>query len=347
MTGVFPFEWRPWQLHTYPYVSPRNAEIADKPVANCAKPISTLDPEYQQRRYGSGPGLWVPMSMNHWMMVPEIAPYLESYSSWECCFWLWGVTNMFWANAYIGRKSAGQVNPLNPRTAWAHRVVLWTTIARIQCAWLFAVVPGIHSYEFLYTHVPGFKINDPSTEGWKQGWKEGQSTYAARTAASLWTYVGWWIYKGQHKRGVFWTGTCIAMQWYYEFIRIYCGPASDRALYFIASEDSRKMERHGSLAPETYRNFDGDANKPHWIYSYENLRFLHNSLAVQAEINKAHEYQPLCFFMPKIPNPYFDFQKAAQVDRDSNYRYKSDVFKLPEVLSVTMRTGALDDTMTA
>jgi hypothetical protein len=345
MTGVLPFDWRPWHWQSHAYVTPRNAEKEHKPVINCATPISTLSTEYWQRRYANAPGLWAPLSATHWFQMDEVLPYIDTYSTWECCFWCWGCMNMAWLNVYIGRKSSGQVNPYNPRTAWAHRIVLWASIARVNAAWLIGICGFFYGYEFLYTYVPGFKINDPSPEEWKHGWREGQSSFLARGAACLTCVPAWYAWKGTFKRAGNLLTAHLFIQWYYELGRCYIFPSSDRALYWHAGQDSKRYERHGSLTPEIYRGVDADANKPEWVYSYENLRFLHTSMMKQIQENKHHDYQPLGKFTCLMPNPYYDFQKAAQMDRPFKPKWKSETFKLPQVLSPTMRTGALDQVM--
>eukprot|EP00672_Neobodo_designis_P022380 CAMPEP_0174850638 /NCGR_PEP_ID=MMETSP1114-20130205/20536_1 /TAXON_ID=312471 /ORGANISM="Neobodo designis, Strain CCAP 1951/1" /LENGTH=346 /DNA_ID=CAMNT_0016085109 /DNA_START=32 /DNA_END=1072 /DNA_ORIENTATION=+ len=342
MSGLIPEDWRPNNWTSHAFVTPSNAGKANKPVVNVAQPGSAINEEYYFTRFGVQPHFFAPRSLNHFLLAPEIIPYIDSHSTWECCFYNWCTMNVFWGNLYIGRKSAGQVNPLNPRTAWAHKVVLITSLARLQVAWLIGICGGFYLYEFLYTHVPGFKINDPSPEGWKAGWREGQSTFLARWAACCMCYPAWYAWRGTWKRGGWLLASHLFMQTYYEFGRISLAKSSDRAMYQGATMEARKQALYGQLTPDVSRTNDPDSNKPEWWFSYENLRFLHSSLAKQAEIYKSHEYQPLNFYSANIPNPYFDFQKAAQMDRPAPLRYHTDLFELPNVMSAPMRGGALD-----
>ena len=344
MTGLIPEDWRPQHWTQHAFITPSNAGKTDKPVVNVGKPSSALDEQYFFTRFGVQPHLFAPRSMAHFLGTPEVIPYVESHSSWECAFYNWCAINGFWGNMYIGRKSAGQVNPLHPRTAWAHKVVLTTSLVRLQLAWLVGICGGFYMYEFLYTSVPPFKIADPSPEGWKKGYREDNSTFCARLAACLLAYPAWYIWRGTWKRGGWLVASHMFIQSYYEFSRVYFGAASDRALYYGAHMESKKQALYGQLTPELQRTTDPDTNKPEWWFSYENLRFLHSSLVKQAEINKSHEYQPLNFYSANIPNPYFDFQRAAQMDREQPLRYHTDLFELPNVMSSAMRSGALDST---
>lgn len=348
MTGVLPFDWRWWTWQQYYISSPRNAEIQNKVVADCSTPISTLSENYWARRYATSPGIWLHSSLTHWLLMPEIYPYLESYSSWDCCFWNWGAMNFFFANMYIGRKSAGQVNPLNPRTAWAHKIVLWMTLARLNAAWAIGVCGFFYTYEFLYKYVPGTRIRDPSPEGWKKPWQEDQSTFIARgIAATVFTPFAWYAWKGTWKRSGFLTGMHVFIQEYYELGRWGAHNGSVRALYYQASRDADKYERHGSLTPETMRTVDISSGKPNWAFSYETMRMNHGESYVLTQNNKNHDYQPMNPYGANIPNPYYDFQKAAQMDRPFLAKFKSETWKHPQVLSTRMMSGALDTTMAA
>jgi len=151
--------------------------------------------------------------------------------------------------------------------------------------------------------------------------------------------------EGTFKRAGFLTAMHIFVQEYYELGRWGAHNGSLRALYYQAARDADKYERHGSLTPETTRQVDVNSAKPNWAFSYETMRMNHSETYQMAMKYKNHDYQPLNNIGCHIPNPYYDFQKAAQMDRPFMPRFKSETWKHPQVMGTRMMSGAIDAPM--
>lgn len=320
--------------------NPGNADVRDKPIVDLSRPHSNIREQDWVMRHGNGVGMWGWNSVNHFIYVPEVVPYIQSYSSRECCFYIYGIMVYVYANWYVGRQSAGQMNMFNPRTKWAHSVVFWTGLIRLHMAWLIGCVGYFYSYEFLYTYVPPFKIRDPSPEGWKRCFDDGQSTFLARFAASIFPAIGYAVWKGGVKKMYVWWGFTWVWSVYFEAGRPFF-TGSLLGLQSINHYENERVGRVGSLNPEMERRIDPDTNRPFWISQFETFRF--SVSPIIDEVQKVgHDYQPMKEMNLKMRNPYFNFQKAPQLHRDSPLRYKSDIFRLPEVLEAKTLSGAWD-----
>lgn len=327
---------------THPFVTPNNATITNKPQIDCFSPPSTIREDHWYRTHGHGVGFWMHNSLNHFIMTPEAVPYTDSYSTWDMCKYMFGIMNAVYCNWYIGRMGAGSLNPVNPRTRWAHSIVFWMGLIRTNLAWAVGVCGYFYGYEFLYTYVPFFRINDPTPEGWKNVYAEGQTTYMARYAACIFPGLGYIIWKGALKKSAFWFSFAAWNAMYYELARV---NTFQGTLYFLGFEnslDNDKFKKLGQFTPEVDRRIDPDTAKPYWVASYQNLRLSHSEIVDNIWKNKNHDYCPGASQSCIVPNPWFNFQKMSQTYHDRSMIYKSELWKLPNVLSPYILSGAAD-----
>lgn len=343
VAGVADHDWRPAYWSSHAFAHKRNASKINKPVADVATPLSGLKQNDWLKRHGVGLSFAGIVSMQHFTLSPELVPYTTSYSTWDCCFQMWLFMHAVWCNHWLGKKSSGNVNPTNPRTAWAHKVVLWTSVARINAAWLFGVCGYFYSYEMLYTHFPPTRIADPSPEGWKQPWKDGQTTYGARFLSTFFIPLAFIIWRGKVKRASAVWAFFMFHAMYYELGRHAVFPGTVNTFGYYTGIENKIYERHGQLVPQMNKTVDADTNRPSWAQSYELLRFSHSRNVRTCQENQSHDYQPGRLSPGvMIRNHYYNFQKAAQMDADFKARWRSDTFQLPNVMHSHMASGALD-----
>lgn len=329
----------PW---SHEFRNPSHAKTLDKPVIDCGHIHSNLNEKHWAKKKGDFVGVWSWNNPNHWMYLPEPvkAPYITSYSTRECAYFFYGVMMAWWLNYHAGRYSAGNINAYNPRTRWAHSVVFWTGLFRLHMAWLIGICGYLYSYEFLYTHVPPFKIRDPSPEGWKRCMDDGQSTFLARFAASIFPGLGFAFWKGAWKKSYIFAGCFCSHSLWYEFCRPFF-MGSMLNLNFQNTQGNDRDGRLGSLMPELERRIDPDTDRGFWISTYPNLRLSHAK--TYDELQKMnHDYLPFREMNLKIRSPYFNFQKMTQGYRDHPIRFKSQLFELPNVLEARVVSGAMD-----
>lgn len=326
----------------HPYVDPENAKIAQKPQVDCFSPPSTMREDHWYRTHGQGIGFWTHSSINHFVLTPEVSPYSDSYSTWDVCRFCWGMMNGVYINWYICRVAAGNLNPLNPRTSWAHRVVWQMGMLRVNLAWLVGCCGYFYAYEFLYTYVPFFRIDDPTPEGWKKVYIDGQSTYMARMVSAVFPALGYVIWKGGFKKSAFWFSFAAWNAFYYEYARF---NTFQGTMYFLGFENSLDNERNkklGQFVPELDRRIDPDTSKPFWVASYKDLRLTHSELQDVIWQYKGHDYCPGAAQGSRFPNPYFNFQKMSQTFYERPILYKTELWQLPNVLSAYTLSGAAD-----
>jgi hypothetical protein len=333
-------------MHT-PFVSRKHADI-EKPVCDVAMPWAAMKESDWAKHHGTGFGFFWHNSLSHFIGVPETVPYETSLSSLDCAMRGHFMLNLVWLQLFINKAQSSCSNPTNPRTKWAHQVVLYGGFVRVNLAALVGMYGYFYAYETLYTHVPGFRIRDPSPEGWKRAWEDGQTTYRARIAASVFPIMGHVIYRGTAKRVSAWWATTMYWQYYYEQSRQ--NGAFNGSMLFFAFTSSQLSEKHayaGSLAPEKNRATDPDTGRPFWVASYDMLRGNHSRNYERMMDNRSAEYQPAhaanlnTIGGINTKNPWFNWQKSAQTYYEKK-NFHTDYWKMPNVLHAHMLSGACD-----
>lgn len=215
---------------------------------------------------------------------------------------------------------------------------------RLQFCWLLGPCAYFHTYEWLYTNCPGLKIRDPSLEGWKRPWEEGQSTFIARAIATIWLVPAYAIMRGSIKRsgGWWWLFMLHALWW--EWCRVYTNNGSTGFLWHEVCLDNDKHARYGNLMPALDRKIDPDTHRPFYVADSEDFRIsLGDHYDKMWFEGGAHDYRPANTQVCRVRNPWFNFQKMAQGKRDTPVRYKNDLFQLPPVLTTLNIAGTQDD----
>jgi hypothetical protein len=324
------------------YRNPAHANIMHKPMVDVGRPHSNARQTDWSMRHGAGPGWMMHSSMNHFIMTPEAAPYTSSYSTRDACVFWWYLLNIVYVNWFIGRVTVGSLNARSPHTRWAHSIVFWSGLFRVQLAWLIGACGMFYSYEFMYTSVPYLKIKDPSPEGWKKPWQEGQSTYIARQISGIFPILGYAAWKGGFKRCYLWFGFCQGTLLTLEIGRTMVHPGTIMTLGFLNYLENDKFARYGSLMPELERRINPDTNRPLWAEQYEYFRISHSDIIPQLWKHGGPDYIPGREQNIKMRNPWYNWQKAAQGDNTAPVRYKNQLFEMPSVLTAHVISGASD-----
>lgn len=321
------------------YKDPANAHMLDKKVIDCSVPVNFIDRQQNADRWGSSIGWFYMNSLSHFSQEKEVVYGTNNYTSDD----LFGI-GMFTANVchvqILGAKyQLGNVNIGNPRTAWAHRLNFMSQLIRINVATAVGLGIFIYGYEFMYTHVPYIRIRDPSPEGWRMCWQEGQTTYTARAIASLGAYVGHWIWAGSRKRSMVWYWVTAVHSIGYDWMR----PAfSGNHIFFQHRSNYLNWyhSRYGSLTPDSERRTDPDTHRPAHAANYKFHRFTHGLFEEDIWKNLHHDNKPFTF--KKVPNPYFNWQKASQTYNDKIFTTHNMVWTMPDVLNARTLSGAMD-----
>jgi len=326
---------------TYSFVDP-NRDRSHRPTVDVSAPMNSMDESHRARKYGiqkAGIGF---RSMNAWTGVKEEVPYAESHHTSELA--KWGVLGSLttWFNIYIARNMTGNVQIGHPRMFAAWNVALFAGLTRITAASILGSYGYFYSYEFLYTYVPGFQIRDPSPNGWKRGYDEGQSTFAARAAACLFPAAANWLYTGSRRSVYTWFSVALFASIQWEYARIYVMPGNRLFYNFLAEKDLNRQSNFGSLAGTLKRRADSDTGKMEGVHQNKYVRNLNGALQDSMWDNLTPDLMPLHRGGRKIPNPYFNWQKAVQGTHANRLERKNDLWKLPPVMDGRMLSGAMD-----
>ena len=327
---------------TTPYKHPSNAQIINKPVVDVSTPFNPLDPGHQARGYGSMVAGWGHTNLlSHIVPTKDEVEGCDSYTSWDTCKWYYTIMVAQFLGNTLSKTQTGN-HPYHARTLWAHRAVFWASMARLNLAWAVGVVPYWYTYEFLYTYVPGFKIDDPSVTGWKRGYYENQSTYRARIGAAVWVPVGVYAWKRSPRSlSLSFVSASLVGMWY-DSVRYYATPGMTNFFQFLAAKDCDRQARYGSLMPNMYHRIDADSNRAELAGQFRYFRLTSGQLQQDQWDNASHDYLPCWRPALKIPNPYYNWQKAPQTYEEKRFVVKNDLWQLPSVINGRMLSGVMD-----
>lgn len=349
-SGVFSGDWwYPRTDHhmqlTHPFRSRKHADKMDKPVVDCSSPYNFISRQENAERWGYSMGFWQMNSIAHFTAIPEQIPYSFTYSSADCITTWMIFVNVFFQNLVICRIQLGNVYPQNPRTMWAHRVVWLSMTARLNVCSLIGLCGYFYGYEFLYTYVPYFRIRDPSPEGWKRCWEEGQSTFLARAGASFSALIAHGLWSRSFKRSPFW----LTMVWFHSWCYEWCRPCFSGNHIFYQGRSNYIGHIHGkygSLVPDPERRMDPDTGRPQHAANYKYQRFSHSQFQDDAWANLNNDYMPTVRVGSPYPNVHFNWQKSARGREGENHIYRTHnaVWDMPQVLTPRMMSGVMDKT---
>lgn len=333
----------------YNFVDPSHSrklhpELPPKPVVDVSSPFNLLDETHQVRKFGVQKLGWDFLSLNELTGAHEDVPYTESHHTSEIVrLWLVALNVLQW-NYFMARgQASGGILGGGPRTRFAWNIAFFMSQVRVNIAGLIGAGGYFYAYEYLYTHGPScFRIKDPSPNAYKRAWDDGQSTYLSRAVASVFPALGYAFYAGRFKRASFWFVMTLGTSLYYEYARknILSG---NRLFYsYLANQQADREAGFGSLTPRLKRRVDPDTNRNESVAQYRYFRITNGELQNTVWENAVHENLPLVRTGIKIQNPYFNWKKAPQTYEEKPYKVKNDLWKLPQVLDVRMRSGALD-----
>lgn len=324
------------------YVDPKHCERR-RPVVDVSAPFNLLDEAHQARRFGTQKVAMGHLSLNEFVGTYEEVPYAESHHTSEI-FKLWmTVLNVYQANNVLARQISSGNASGNPRTRFAWALSFYMTMLRTNIAGLIGIGGYFYSYEYLYTHGPWpFRIRDPSPNGWKRAWEEGQECYAARAVASVFPALGYAFFMGRWKKTAFWFTFTLVCGLYYEGARRYVLSGTRLFYAFQASQEAARQAQLGSLTPDLRHRVDPDTHKNTSVAQFRYFRATSGTLQDTVWENACHENMPLYRQGRKYRNPYFNWQKAPQNYNEKPYRVKNDLWSLPQVMDAQMRSGALD-----
>ncbi|EPY34621.1 hypothetical protein STCU_01481 [Strigomonas culicis] len=250
--------------------------------------------------------------------------------------------NVWFINYTLARNTSSFMSP-QPRLRGAFTLALLLGWVRINIAATIGAAGYFYSYEYLYTHgPPGFRIRDPTPNGWKLAWQDGQECYLARAAASVFPALGYAFFMGRWKKSAFWFLMTVAAGEYYEYARRNVMSGTRLFYSYQANKELQRQAAWGSLAPDLRHRVDPDTNRSASVAQFRYLRLTSGPLQDTIWNNIPHENLPLHRTGKMVPNPYFNWQKAPQNYNDKPYKVKNDLWQLPQVLDSRMRSGAMD-----
>ncbi|KAH9599017.1 hypothetical protein LSM04_005882 [Trypanosoma melophagium] len=326
----------------YSYIDPAHSE-KERPIVDVSAPYNPLDETHQVRKLGVQKLALGFLSMNGLIGTKEEVPYTDSLHTFECVKWWMGGLNVWYVNWFLAR-AANSYGPVgNPRTKFAWAIVLAMGVLRVNLAGLVGIGGYFYSYEWLYTHGPWpFRIRDPSPNGWKRAWDEGQSCLLPRAAASVFPPLGYAIFMGRWKKTSFWLATTLLAGLQYEYARK-CILSGNRLFYsFQANREIDRQASWGSLAPVLAHRVDPDTNRNASVAQFRYFRLTSGTLQDTIWENATHENLPFCRAGMRLPNPYFNWQKAPQTYNAKPYVRKNDLWDMPQVLNAQMRSSTMD-----
>jgi hypothetical protein len=282
------------------------------------------------------------LSLNHFTGAYEDVPYTDSHHTFELSCMFTFMIQMLWINTFIGKIGVGNVVMQNPHMYFATTLMCYLGLFRATIGAAIASFGYFYAYEFLYTYVPGFKIRDPSPNGWKKAYEEGQTTYLARLGACTFPALGYIFWAGRLKRSgmAFIAPALASMQ--YEYARSNVMPGN-RLFYNVQSEKYLSREAtFGSLAGDLRRKNDQDTGKNASVAQFRYVRLTTGLLQDTIWENATHENLPGSSLSYKVNNPYYNWQKAAQAYNAEAIKVKNDLWSLPSVLNARNMSGVLD-----
>lgn len=325
----------------YSFLDPTR-DRSHRPTVDVSAPMNPMDEAHRARKYGvqkMGVGF---RSMNAWTGVKEEVPYADSQHTYEVAKWTTIGSICTWFNLYIARNMTGNVTIGHPRMFAAWNVAFFAGLTRITAASILGAYGYFYSYEWMYTYAPFLKINDPTPNGWKRGWDEGQSTFGARALACVFPALANWFYVGSKKRAHIYLCTALFFSLQWEYARIYVMPGNRLFYNFLAEKDLNRQSNFGSLAGTLKRRADPDTGKMEGVHQYKYVQSMNGTFQNIMWDNLTPDTMPLHKAGRKIPNPYFNWQKAAQGYHSSKLERKNDMWKLPPVMDARMMSGAMD-----
>ncbi|KAG5498925.1 hypothetical protein GH5_03614 [Leishmania sp. Ghana 2012 LV757] len=324
------------------YVDPQHKNH-ERPVVDVSSPFNVLDETHQARRYGVQKVAFGFLSLNEFIGVHEEVPYTESHHTSEIFrLWMAGL-NVWHMNYFIARAQVSGNATGNPRTKFAWTIAMLMGTIRVNIAGMIGVGGYFYSYEYLYTHGPKpFRIRDPTPNGWKRAWDDGQECYLPRAAASVFPAIGYAFFMGRWKKAGFWFMTTLMAGLYYEYARRNILFGSRLFYSYLANQDSQRQAAWGSLAPNLKHRVDPDTNRNESVAQFKYFRITSGTMQDTVWNNCTHETQPLARGGIKIPNPYFNWLKAPQHYNAKPWKVKNDMWEMPQVMNAQMRSGAMD-----
>ncbi|EPY35269.1 hypothetical protein AGDE_07503 [Angomonas deanei] len=273
----------------------------------------------------------------------EEVPYTETYHNTALVAWWMTVLNTFHFNKFVSDSLNSHTAP-HPRVKGAMNIAFLMSFIRINIAGLIGTVGYFYSYEYLYTHGPSlFRINDPTPEWVEEGVAGG--TVVLRGEGGGQYFPGRWVMHSSWagwKKAAFWYGAVLVAGEYYEYARVNVLSGTRLFYSFLAAQDSERQAAWGSLTPNLKHRVDPDTNRNESVAQFRYLRLTSSPLQDQVWESIPHENLPFHRNGKKLPNPYFNWQKAPQTYNDRPYTVKNDLWSLPSVMDFHMRSGALD-----
>lgn len=324
------------------YIDPAHSQKR-RPVVDVSAPYNPLDETHQVRKYGVQKLALGFISLNAFSGVKEEVPYTDSMHTCECVKWWLGGLNVWYVNWFMAR-AANSFSPVgNPRTRFAWNIAFAMGLLRANIAAIIGVGGYFYSYELLYTYGPWpFRIRDPSPNGWKRAWDEGQTCYAARSAASIFPPLGYAFFMGRWKKTNFWFLMTVACGLQYEYARQFVLSGNRLFYSFQANKEINRQANWGSLMPVLAHRVDPDTNRNASVAQFRYYRITSGTLQDTIWENATHDNLPLFRFALRMPNPYFNWQKAPQAYNKKPYSSKNDLWEMPQVISAQMASSAMD-----
>ncbi|EPY30747.1 hypothetical protein AGDE_09286 [Angomonas deanei] len=282
----------PYKMTLYQkYVDP-NHKNTKRPVVDVSAPFNVLDETHQSRRFGTQKMGAGHLSLAAFTGTHEEVPYTETYHNTALVAWWMTVLNTFHFNKFVSDSLNSHTAP-HPRVKGAMNIAFLMSFIRINIAGLIGTVGYFYSYEYLYTHGPSlFRINDPTPNGWKKAWQEGQSCYAARAVASIFPALGYAFFMGRWKKAAFWYGAVLVAGEYYEYARVNVLSGTRLFYSFLAAQDSERQAAWGSLTPNLKHRVDPDTNRNESVAQFRYLRLTSSPLQDQVWESIPHENLP-------------------------------------------------------
>lgn len=335
-------ETKPHEMTFFNFYKDKYRNSSDRHVVDVSVPANYLDETHRARLMTSaktGHGL---SGIADIAAVQEEVPYTLCRHSFEL-----GTIGTFvclnvWFNNFLAKNAYGGTVLHHPRLAHATSIVAYIGLLRTLIGGAVASYGYFYSFEYLYTYVPGFKIRDPSPNGYRRAWEEGQSAYCARLVASLFPCLGYVICTGRLKRvtGIYQMVAFASLN--FEFARRAVFPGMRNFFNFQAEKAMVKEAQWGSLAPDLSRRTDPDTNKPGHLSQFRYVRLTAGLLQEPVWDNLTPENFPGHSYGKKIDNPYYNWQRAPQTYNKEKLTTKNMLWSLPQVLPAQMRAGALD-----
>lgn len=326
---------------TYYYKDPKRVG-EHRPVVDVSAPFNVMDETHRMRKLGVAKTAWTMSSLNALIGAQEQVPYTDSFHSFELgAIGVAGAVAL-WVNQFVAKSTIGNSVLQHPKLVHASNIVFAVGMTRTIVAASIGSFGYWYLFEFLYTHVPGFKIRDPSPNGYHKPWEEGQNTMAARVVAATMPTIGYILYAGRLKRAmsVMVCASFFGVQ--YDYARAYVLSGMRNFYNFQASKQLTREAQWGSLTGNLNHRNDPDTYRTSTLSQFRYIRLTSGMLQDTVWENATHETLPLHNMSRMIANPYYNWQKAPQTYNPEPIVFKNSLWKLPSVLDARMRSGVLD-----